>query len=111
MEADKKGTKMSITIDPANVRVRKCAGGVYRCQVYLCPMTEGGFEATAATLEGVVASGATEREALDNINHALADAIKRALADGGKPVWTEVSSPPSSEAQIRWLIVHTEDRP
>src|SRR5437868_6567479 len=107
-DADKKGPDMSITIDPANVRVKKYSGGVYRCQVYLCPQTDGGFEATAAALPSSVATGATEREALDNINNALAESIRLTLDGGSKPAWTEPTPPPCAEVSVRWLIVHTQ---
>jgi predicted RNase H-like HicB family nuclease len=79
---------------------------VYRCPVYVLREEDGRRSAIAANLPGVASYGATEEEALQHVEEALAAAIATYTEGGGRVPWlaTPRAAPPDSET--RWVIVH-----
>jgi hypothetical protein len=78
-------------------------GTAYRCPVTLREEA-GRFTAAAITLPGVSATGATEREALDNVAAELAAAARRYRAAGESIPWSQ--GPERTSEGIRWVFFY-----
>src|SRR4051795_13117149 len=77
-------------------------GDAYRCPVYLTE-DNGRYTASAATLGGIVAEGATEAEALAKVTAALATSISGHKAAGRPIPWTG-PAPEKPGTLTRWVI-------
>ncbi len=77
---------------------------LYRVPLVLTPQAEGGFTVTSAVLPELVTEGDTAKEALANVQDALAATIEL-YADLGKPLPPMLAAEPEREPiRFEYLI-------
>ncbi|MFK7818170.1 MAG: hypothetical protein AB8G99_05610 [Planctomycetaceae bacterium] len=93
---DPKSQPLPITNEPVPV---------FDCHVLLS-QTDKGYAARAANLDGVTATGPTERDALRAISKAFKTRVEAHVAAGESiPFLTESMTPNDDEVE-RWIPVH-----
>jgi predicted RNase H-like HicB family nuclease len=75
-------------------------------RVLLCPEQDGGFSVHCLELEGIVSQGESEREALDNIEEAIAGAIASFKSAHQEIPYSDVKvdEAPDSSREYRVLV-------
>lgn len=86
---------------------REPVGRAYQCEVVLEPAEDGQFAVYAAKLPGAASQGATEAEALGNIEEALCGLLKLYLEEGEIP-WTAIDFDVPPNAKRRWIVVNVD---
>ena len=79
-------------------------GNAYRCPVEVLQQEER-WIARAITLPSVSATGATEREALDNITVEVGAVILRDKGAGQPIPWTAAEKAPPGQI-VRWVFIY-----